>query len=107
MVGSAPGGQKTRVKVKKLASETAINRDIVTMYTKAAWNPTRAAAGGGRLRYENNTRRISGGGNGTTNNRMEIMAAIQALEALPKPSQVKLQSDATYVIKGALLQKSY
>ena len=71
------------------------------MYTKAAWNPNTGRGGWGAvLRYENNTRRISGGGNGTTNNRMEIMAAIQALEALPKPSQVKLQSDATYVIRG-------
>ncbi|CAG1020319.1 partial Ribonuclease HI, partial [Patescibacteria group bacterium] len=36
----------------------------------------------------------------TTNNRMELMAAIQALEALTKPCNVRLYSDSTYVLKG-------
>ncbi len=36
----------------------------------------------------------------TTNNRMELMAAIRGLEALSKPCQVLLQSDSQYVVKG-------
>ena len=36
----------------------------------------------------------------TTNNRMELMAAIRGLEALTKPCQVMLQSDSQYVVKG-------
>ena len=36
----------------------------------------------------------------TTNNRMELMAAIKGLEALTKPCQVLLQSDSQYVVKG-------
>lgn len=36
----------------------------------------------------------------TTNNRMELMAAIRGLEALTKPCQVLLQSDSQYVVKG-------
>ena len=36
----------------------------------------------------------------STNNRMELMAAIRGLEALSKPCQVLLQSDSQYVVKG-------
>ena len=36
----------------------------------------------------------------TTNNRMELMAAIRALEALKRPSRVKLYTDSIYVMKG-------
>ncbi|MFZ4513395.1 MAG: ribonuclease HI [Geothrix sp.] len=36
----------------------------------------------------------------TTNNRMELMAAIRGLEALTKPCQVLIQSDSQYVVKG-------
>jgi ribonuclease HI len=41
-----------------------------------------------------------GGERQTTNNRMELMAAIQALEALKKPCKVELHTDSTYVMKG-------
>jgi ribonuclease HI len=42
----------------------------------------------------------SGGEKLTTNNRMELMAAIQGLEALSKPSIVELYSDSQYVLNG-------
>lgn len=45
-------------------------------------------------------REIVGGELETTNNRMELLAAITALEALKKPSTVRLVSDSEYVIKG-------
>lgn len=45
-------------------------------------------------------REIVGGELETTNNRMELLAAITALEALKKPSQVRLVTDSEYVIKG-------
>jgi ribonuclease HI len=45
-------------------------------------------------------RELSGGEPDTTNNRMEMLAAISALEALTKPSTVRLVSDSEYVIKG-------
>jgi ribonuclease HI len=41
-----------------------------------------------------------GGELATTNNRMELMAAIQALEALKRPCRVELHTDSTYVQKG-------
>ena len=43
---------------------------------------------------------VAGGDPATTNNRMELTAAIRALEALKRPSQVKLYTDSLYVMKG-------
>jgi len=43
---------------------------------------------------------LCGGEPATTNNRMELMAAIQALEALNKPCKVELHTDSTYVKNG-------
>ncbi|WP_306589827.1 ribonuclease HI [Geothrix sp. 21YS21S-4] len=45
-------------------------------------------------------REDSGPEGGTTNNRMELMAAIRGLEALTRPCQVVLHSDSQYVVKG-------
>jgi ribonuclease HI len=43
---------------------------------------------------------ISGGDPETTNNRMELLAVIRGLEALPGPSSVRVVSDSEYVVKG-------
>lgn len=53
------------------------------------------------LRYGETERELSGGDPATTNNRMELLAAIMALEALKKPCIVSLYSDSRYVIDGA------
>ena len=52
------------------------------------------------LRAGAHEREISGGERLTTNNRMELMAAIKALEALKKPSAVTLYTDSRYVMDG-------
>lgn len=52
------------------------------------------------LRYNGHEKEISGGEGETTNNRMEMMAVIEALGALKKPSIVKLYTDSQYVQKG-------
>lgn len=52
------------------------------------------------LQYGDQSREISGGEADTTNNRMELMAAIRALEALSRPSAVTLFTDSQYVQKG-------
>lgn len=52
------------------------------------------------LKSGEHTREIHGGEPDTTNNRMELMAAIKALNALKKPSKVKLHTDSTYVKDG-------
>lgn len=52
------------------------------------------------LRFKTVEKWISGGERDTTNNRMELMAAISALEALKRPSNVVLTTDSTYVKQG-------
>jgi ribonuclease HI len=55
---------------------------------------------GALLRYGDRERELHGGEPNTTNNRMELMAAIRALEALKRPSQVVLTTDSQYVRNG-------
>ena len=50
------------------------------------------------LMYGSAAREISGGERTTTNNRMELMAAIQALEALKEPVRVRLHTDSAYIV---------
>ena len=55
---------------------------------------------GAILRYGDKEKELFGGERHTTNNRMELMAAIQALEALKDPCEVNLTTDSQYVRKG-------
>jgi len=52
------------------------------------------------LMHEGRERELAGGEAQTTNNRMEMLAAIMALEALKAPCQVVLSTDSQYVQKG-------
>lgn len=52
------------------------------------------------LRYQGRERELAGGEAATTNNRMELMAAIMGLEALTEPCVVMLQTDSQYVRQG-------
>ena len=52
------------------------------------------------MRFNDLEKELWGGEAATTNNRMELMAAIRALEALKRPSRVKLYTDSIYVMKG-------
>ncbi|WP_341703357.1 ribonuclease HI [Ferrovibrio sp.] len=62
-------------------------------------NPGRGGWGA-LLRFRGSEREISGADPATTNNRMELMAAIAALEALKRPCTVTLHADSRYVIDG-------
>ncbi len=55
------------------------------------------------LRYRGRERELSGGEPATTNNRMELMAAIMALETLREPCDVVLHTDSQYVRQGITL----
>ena len=55
---------------------------------------------GALLRRSAKEQELSGGENPTTNNRMELMAAIRALEAIRKGSTVRVHTDSQYVKKG-------
>lgn len=52
------------------------------------------------LRYGQREKELAGGEDQSTNNRMELMAAIRALEALSEPCDVVLHTDSQYVRKG-------
>ena len=52
------------------------------------------------LRYNGTERELSGGESQTTNNRMELMAAIRALETLTRPVKVRVYTDSQYVRDG-------
>ena len=61
------------------------------------WGVLLVAREGGRVVKE---RELSGGEPETTNNRMELMAAIAALEALERPSSITIVTDSAYVKNG-------
>ncbi|MBA4012665.1 MAG: ribonuclease HI [Phenylobacterium sp.] len=73
----------------------------VVIYTDGACSGNPGPGGWGAVMISGeHVKEICGGEPGTTNNRMELMAAIQALEALKKPCKVELHTDSTYVMKG-------
>jgi ribonuclease HI len=73
----------------------------VTIYTDGACAGNPGPGGWGAILISGGHRKeMSGGEAATTNNRMELMAAISALEALKGPSHVDLHTDSEYVQKG-------
>lgn len=75
----------------------------VEIFTDGACSGNPGPGGWGAiLRWGDQVKELSGGEPVTTNNRMELMAAISALEALKRPSQVDLHTDSQYVKNGIL-----
>lgn len=73
----------------------------VEIFTDGACRGNPGPGGWGAvLRHGGRERTLHGGESRTTNNRMELMAAIRALEALRRPCQVVLTTDSEYVRKG-------
>ncbi len=73
----------------------------VLMYTDGACRGNPGPGGWGVwMQYREHIKELCGGEADTTNNRMELMAAIQGLEALTRPCQVDLYTDSQYVRKG-------
>jgi ribonuclease HI len=71
------------------------------IYTDGACSGNPGPGGWGAvLRSGGHLKEMHGGEKATTNNRMELMAAIQALEALSRPSEVQLFTDSKYVLDG-------
>ncbi len=74
---------------------------IVEMFTDGACSGNPGPGGWGVvLRYGENERTLNGGESSTTNNRMELMAAIMGLRALTRSCIVDLTTDSEYVKKG-------
>jgi ribonuclease HI len=77
------------------------SEDVVEIFTDGACKGNPGAGGwGALLRFDGRERELCGGERETTNNRMELMAAIRALEALKRPCQVVLHTDSKYVQQG-------
>jgi ribonuclease HI len=75
--------------------------DIVEIFSDGACSGNPGPGGWGAiLRYHGHERELSGFDPATTNNRMELMAAIAALEALTRPCRVRLHTDSRYVRDG-------
>lgn len=75
--------------------------EIVTIYTDGACKGNPGPGGWGvSMRYKDKAKEFCGGEPETTNNRMELMAAIQALECLNRTCAVKLHTDSKYVLQG-------
>ncbi|HEX3884703.1 MAG TPA: ribonuclease HI [Stellaceae bacterium] len=76
--------------------------ETVEVFTDGACSGNPGPGGWGAiLRYHGVERELSGGETPTTNNRMEMMAAIAALEALKRPCRVDLYTDSRYLLDGA------
>lgn len=74
---------------------------MVTIYTDGACKGNPGAGGWGVvLIYGEHRKELFGGEKHTTNNRMELLAAIQGLDALKRSCQVDLYTDSQYVRKG-------
>lgn len=77
----------------------------VIVYCDGAWKGSTDSGGWGAVIIvdgdRENAREIYGGKKGSTNNQMEITAALRALEHLTQPSRVKVITDSQYLVKGA------
>ncbi len=79
----------------------AADPDSIEIFTDGACSGNPGPGGwGALLRFRGHEKELSGGEASTTNNRMELMAAIVALEALKRPALVDLHTDSTYLRDG-------
>ncbi len=78
-----------------------MTRAKVDVFTDGACKGNPGPGGWGvLLRYGDHEKRLFGGENSTTNNRMELTAAIEALKALKRDCEVTVTTDSQYVRKG-------
>ena len=75
--------------------------NVVELFTDGACSGNPGPGGWGvLLRWRGKERELSGGETPTTNNRMELMAAIEGLNALKRPAHVRVWTDSVYVRDG-------
>jgi len=75
--------------------------DIIKAYTDGACRGNPGPGGWGvLLQFGKHEKRLFGGEHDTTNNRMELMAAIMALESLTRSSKILITTDSKYVMDG-------
>ncbi len=87
----------------KVMQETGVSKSApqVVIYTDGGCEPNPGIGGWAVVLIAGNREKeLSGGNPNSTNNRMEMTAAIKALEALKRPCSVQLHSDSKYLITG-------
>jgi ribonuclease HI len=78
-----------------------VSDEIVEIYTDGACSGNPGPGGWGVvIRYKGECKELSGGEIATTNNRMELTAAIQGLMALKRPMKIRVFTDSMYVRDG-------
>jgi ribonuclease HI len=83
------------------AADRRPSRDTVDIHTDGACSGNPGPGGWGAvLRWRGRARELSGFEPATTNNRMELLAAISALEVLKRPMKVRLFTDSNYLRQG-------
>lgn len=86
---------------KSTPKESSKTKREVVIHTDGGSSGNPGPGGWGAvLEYGEHRKELSGGYRLTTNNRMELTAAIRALEALKRPCEVTLYSDSRYVVDG-------
>lgn len=87
-----------------VAARATPDANRVQVFTDGACSGNPGPGGWGAiLRYRGQERELNGGEADTTNNRMELLAAISALEALTRPCAVDLYTDSNY-LRGGITQ---
>jgi ribonuclease HI len=77
------------------------NPTAVDIYTDGACSGNPGPGGWGALMtWNGEEKELSGGESETTNNRMEMLAAIEAIKAVKKPTKIRLHTDSTYLKDG-------
>ena len=80
---------------------TSSSKKIVEIFTDGACSGNPGPGGWGAvLRYGEVEKEMNGGEPQTTNNRMELMAAIMAIEAVKRPCEIHLHTDSEYLRQG-------
>ena len=83
------------------ATQGKATAKVVDIFTDGACSGNPGPGGWGvLLRYDGQEKELHGGERATTNNRMELMAAIRALESLKRPVKARLHTDSQYVKNG-------
>jgi ribonuclease HI len=83
------------------STETVTDTDLVEIHTDGGCSGNPGPGGWGAvLRWRGHEKELAGFEPATTNNRMELLAAIVALESLKRPMRVRLVTDSTYLRKG-------
>ena len=84
-----------------MSKSNLIAEEVIVIHTDGACSGNPGPGGWGAvLEYKGHKKILSGNNQKTTNNRMELTAAIEALEALNRPSKINLFTDSKYVRDG-------